>query len=282
MLASKFITKARIKLADTIVPGRTPRWTDEELLEGLNEGLQTIFNDFKIHKTKTSFVPTPFQGDYDVSDTISEITRVEYGDTGRINFRSREELDEHNPQWPTVVGDPKYVITDLTDGGLFSLYPKPDNKQFNNTAYNIISTGNFGALTTIDYNGTPKTIDQLLAEGTVQASDYTGLYGIPDIDLVVIKELFEAKVWGYEAYKTVTIGLHVPIDRRLNIALVDYIISYALGIGYDTENRDLSKRYLSKFLMRCKSIEKKVRNSGGRRHSYSDYNNGFNQEQRAN
>ena len=144
MLAKDIIKSARYILSDTAVN----RWTDERLLSLINDGLADIA------KTTILFTTTLFAGisdnvvDYDLSDRIVKIHRVEYLDKP-LPMYSFKQMDKICPGWQLEKGDkPKAIIYDLQNPGQYKIYPIVANAE---NSYLVFSQV-YGMITFISYS----------------------------------------------------------------------------------------------------------------------------------
>ena len=277
MIASYFIDKARTKLADEIEVGREPRWSRDQLLSGLNEALQDISNRYHLSKVNSSMDITAFQADYDMSKSIGEINRAEYTPTGVLKTTSRHQMDKKfGKDWGLKTGTPIFLVADETDLGHFTLYPAPDDKQFTEQVLTLNPLDTFGETTEVFYDGEFRTIAWFQAEGYVE--DLSQYYGLTTIKSISLIKRHKLKLWYDSLVVNLTIGQNVPIADRIQTAVINYIVHYALLIGNDSENRNLSKTFFVLYSDAIADLEAQTHNSGVKSSTGSAFNNGFSHE----
>ena len=267
MLAKDVLKSARYILSDTSVS----RWTDERLLALLNDGLADIA------KTTILFIDTLWVPvinnvvDYDLSDKVIKIHRVEYMDEV-IEQRTFEEMDSvpftnrlsksqsvsngnnfgdnlipRSTKWQQDKGTrPLAIIYNKQSQGQFKIYPIVENANNTNYIFNQL----YGIITGISYS----EVQFITAD----------LFG----DLGALEQLSALKLYYTRKHPKITdINAEIEIDDLALEPLAHYIAGRALRDNADVQNRSMGNEELEfyKNSLSDYSIEK-ANNFGTRVH----------------
>jgi len=272
--------RARSILGDVVAnAGDTSRWKSTDLLDFLNDGIEDIASSQKLMKHTKVVELEALKADYDFTDFAYEITRIEYTPKGKLTFTSRHFLDRRlGKSWLSEIGTPIRAVFDKSDVGKLRFYPIPDNKQFK--VVNLEADSAFyGEVTSVLVDGVETPLEDMITAVPPTATiQVLGDYGIAVLESAELAVPYRAKLF-YDAKMPIYVANDiVEVDSRLKRPLIDYIVSEALALGIDSENRDLAIKYRKKFDSRIAELNMTAINSGGDAHAVVPYNNGFNLE----
>lgn len=221
--ASVVISRARNTLSDT--DATAYRWSDTQLLELLNEGLERLLIDTEILETSGLVKLQDNVQHYTMEPYALKITRIEH-DYGALPFYSHKEMDKKVAQWYTTNGNiPEAIIYDKGNRGEFQVYPTPGT-----SVIPIQSNSPFGVVTSVSNIDSATMIydsEGLIADGTI--AEY-------------LKVFYVAK----PAILATTADL-LPTDPMWDTALKHYIAGMALRTNQDTQNRAMGQEELQMY-----------------------------------
>ncbi len=251
MLAKDVIKSARYTLSDTSMT----RWTDERLLNLINEcladiALKTIlFNDNIFLGISDNVV------DYDLSTYLTKITRVEFNDKPLpfISFQAMDQgpgegrstsyngyLNLDNPSggetfqclgshrdWQFHTGDrPLAIVYDKQRPGQFKIYPIVTNAENSYLVYSSL----YGIITSISYSDIQELVVDTFGDlGTLVNTGYLKIYGIMK-----------------QPYIT-DINTPILLDDSIKETIAHFVAGRALRDNTDTQNRQMATEELSMY-----------------------------------
>lgn len=220
MLAKDILKKARYALSDTA----RDRWTDERLLELLNDAIIDIAKNTTLFVENMFYEVSNLVVDIDLSDRALKIVRAEYLDEP-LPFYTFEEMEYKNKEWQLETGtEVKALIYDKQRNALVKQYPIVSNVYNPYIEYNQL----LGVTTDISYSD----IQPILADV------YGDISHIPDIALI--------KFYYIRKHEKITdINSELEIDDLVATPIVHYITGKAFRDNQDTQNRNLGNEELT-------------------------------------
>ena len=217
------LSKAREELGDT----NNTRFTDDKLLEHLNDGIKDFILSTKSLKERLYVELASNVAMYDISKYALFVERVEYMNT-KIDTLSFKELDSINAMWQYETGNVVKAITfEHQSKGAFRIYPR-----LNTVDNNIVSSSDYGILVDFslddDIVGIPSIID---VEQNLQA--YLVLYVIKKPNIITLTTPDE----------------ELELDELYDKAFVHYIKAQCLRNDSDSNNRQFGNEELSAYAM---------------------------------
>ncbi len=227
MLAKDIIKSARYTLSDTSMT----RWTDERLLNLVNECLDDIalntvlFNDAIFLGISDNVV------DYDLSTYLTKITRVEFLDQ-EVTFKSFQEMDAKDKDWQLHTGNcPKYIVYSKQRPGQFKIYPIVTNAENRYLVY----SSDYGIITAITYSDIQELIVTNYGDlGTLATTGYLKIYG-------VLKQPYVSDI-----------NTTILLDDTIKETMAHFVAGRALRDNTDVQNRTMGAEELA---MYAKNIE---------------------------
>lgn len=219
---TKIIDRARLILSDK----DATRWSDEDLVTLLNEGINNFVLHTKSLKRRSYLLIENNIGIYNISPYASSIQRVQYLSTV-LDVKLSSQMDKLDPTWEDTTGDvPTTVVFDTYSQCVFRLYPKVSEGSANIITQNSL----FGGL-----------ID-------VQVTD--DLFTVPDVENLE-QDLSKYLLVFYTAVpRTLTVAsLDDEIDIPLvyDAAMIAYITSQCLLFDQDSISRELGNNQLNMY-----------------------------------
>lgn len=219
LLAKEIIKNARYTLSDL----SADRWSDERLLELLNDGLSDISINTILLRETLLYPIADGVVDIDLSTLVTRVTRVEYLDKPLL-FKSFDEMDREKPEWQLEEGTiPKAIVYDEQKTGLYKLYP------IVSTAYNPYIEYNslFGIVTEISYSDIAPIVANTIGD----------ISGVTQAGML--------KFYFVRTHPKVTdINQDVAIDNITRKMLVHFIAGFAFRDNQDSQNRALANEEL--------------------------------------
>ncbi len=217
---TSILDKARLILGDKA----KTRWTDQDLLVLLNEGLLNFITQTETLKLRSFVTIENYISLYDMSPYAISINRVDYLNSV-LTTKSYEQMDKLDRTWIDTTGSiPKYVIFNKLKANQFKIYPKIASGMADIVTANSV----YGALIDISVDEGLFTSPVL----TVTEDDiplYLMVYYIGKPRVVTISSL----------------DSEVDIDSMYDIAMSAYIAGQALSFDQDSLSRELSAFQLS-------------------------------------
>lgn len=209
------ITKARRILSDK----NATRWTNDDLVDLLNEGLEQFVRNAKLLKKRKYL---PLENDvslYDLSGVASSIFRVQYLNKA-IPSKLSAEMDRRDAEWEDTTGEEvECVIFDTYKSCKFKIYPK------------ITADGADIYSANSNYGG--------LIDVTV-TDDVTLLDNVADIAVDVTKYLVIFMIGKPTVLTYASVDDDVELDEDFDEAMVAYIAGQSLIYDQDTKSKELA------------------------------------------
>lgn len=129
--ASYILTRARVYLGDVILDGKESKFSDQELLDFLNDGIEDA-QDLKRKLFRHSILLDikANQKYYDISDHLLNVRRVSYKEQCNMDFIDHKTLDNKKKGWASCTGLPYKIVYDYTNPSIFRLYPIPEEDDY--------------------------------------------------------------------------------------------------------------------------------------------------------
>jgi len=237
------LTKARKLLADR----DSKRWSDQDLLDELNDGLSNFILHTKSLKLRIGISLETNVGIYNMGSYASSIERVQYLNKA-LKPKLSSQMDLIDSEWQDTTGDePRFVIFDKYQNSEFRIYPKPTK----DAADIIIQNSLFGGLIDIS----------ITDEITI----------LPDLDNIAssINKFLVVYYIGRPRLLNITsldtdVDLHPSYDQ----ALVHYIVGQCLLYDQDSMSSELGLKQLSMYESYVDKVKKKESKNNS---AYSEY-----------
>jgi len=216
---TKIINRARLILSDK----NATRWSDDDLISLLNEGLSHFVLNAKTLKRRSYMLIENNIGIYDVSPYASSIDRIQYL-SKVLEGRLSSYMDRRDSTWEDTTGDePEAVIFDVYGQSKFRLYPKVSEGSANIITQNSF----FGGL--IDIGVTDDLISVPAVENIEQdLSKYVLVFYIGKPREVTIASTDD----------------EIDLDDTYDHAMIAYITGQCLIFDQDSVSRDLGAAQL--------------------------------------
>ena len=202
------------------------RWSDADLLETLNEGLESFILQTETLKLRSYIAIENNISLYDISTYAMSIKRVSYLNKV-LEPKTYKEMDTISPLWDDNTGtEPKYVIFNNLKSSTFKIYPKVPSGMANIVTANSA----YGALIDVE------VIDDLFQIPTAE-----------EIEVDIAKYLLVYYIGKPNTVTIDTLDVTMQIDSKYDTALVAYITAQHLLFDQDTLSRELGLNQASIF-----------------------------------
>lgn len=248
--ANEVIRSARFKLSDT----RKQRWTDERLLELLNEALDIVSINTILFTKYINLRIESLTPQYDISDVAVKIHRAEY--KGKVlPFYTHAQMDKEYGEWQQVEGDaPEIIVYDLQNQGEFVVYPIVRDIEANS---NITYNSPYGIITDIEmFDAAPVWNENIGDLGEYETENFIRLFITKRHDIVG------------------DIEDEIEVSNVAKSILTNFVVSEALSDNADSQNlvkADAHKKNFEEGLKKYK--EAKASNYGDKRMEVGYYDN---------
>jgi len=237
------LTKARKLLADR----DSKRWSDQDLLDELNDGLSNFVLHTKSLKLRTGILLETNIGVYDMSLYSSSIERVQYLTTA-LKPKLSSQMDKIDYNWQDTIGNiPKYVIFNNYQNSKFRVYPKITDTTTNIITQNSITGG---------------LIDIEISDELIVAPN------IVNIDTEVNKFLIVYYIGKPRTLTITSLDTEVDLHPTYDQALVHYIVGQCLLYDQDSMSTELGLKQLSMYESYVDKVKKKESKNNT---TYEDY-----------
>ena len=238
MEASVVIDKVRGILSDTQAQ---PRWSTSRLLSILDDCLlhmattTTIFNSRAYLKLLTT------TQDYDLSDTVLRLLRVEYESEALI-VTTHTSMDNLFADWRTNTGvKPERIIYDLVNPGKFTIYPITDTV---GDTRNISTNSLFGIIDTLVYLPYKPTLDEEDVYGALDLEEkhnYIKIFYTKRLSSVtdtseILDTSIDTTLLSYIVYYIASFALRDNNDESISVKANIYYNLYNQGLSDYTQN----------------------------------------------
>ena len=213
-----------ISVRDVLADHKKQRWSDDVLIRLFNEGLLNFILQARTLKLKTYIELENNTAMYNLSDQVISIDRIQYLEKV-LESKTEEDMDKLDISWQTKTGtEPKYVIFDNMQKGVFRIFPRLDNSGLNNIEQNQL----YGILIDLEVN------DDLYLIPSINNAAYSGK------KFLIVYYIGKPKIVTFD-----TLDEDVDIDSLYDQAIVAYISGQALRFDADTLNRNFGAEQLS-------------------------------------
>lgn len=216
----EILTSVRDVLADQ----KKLRWSDENLIRLFNEGLSNFILQAKTLKLRSYIELENSTALYNLSAYVVSIDRVQYLDRV-LESKTEEDMDKLDLTWQSKTGaEPKYIIFDNLQKGIFRIFPRLDNSGLNNIEQNQL----YGVLIDIEVNEDLYRIPSF-NNAAFESSKYMVIYYTGKPRKVYLESSDD----------------EIDLDSLYDQAMIAYISGQALRYDADTLNRNFGAEQLS-------------------------------------
>lgn len=216
----KILHKVRKVLADN----KKQRWSDDDLISLFNDGLENFILQARTLKLKSYIELEQNTAIYNLSDFAISIDRIQYLERALVS-KTEEDMDRIDISWQIKEGkEPKYVIFDNLQQGVFRLYPIVTDNVLNNIEQN----NKYGVLIDIS------VLDDLFLLPSFAEAEQAGK------KFIIVYYVGKPREVASDSQDE-----DIDLDTIYDQALIAYISGQALRYDADTLNRQFGAEQLS-------------------------------------
>ena len=246
---ASIVSRIRINLGDK----KETRWTDNEIIDTINEGLLDFVSETKTIKSVILFELEQNINIYNISNIAMDILKVQYLNK-TIPVYTEDQLVKLDSDWENTIGtEVKCVMFDDLPKGQFKIYPRIQDLAVPIVEQNQV----YGALIDITADA---DLFSILESDAVTVSKYMKVYYVKRPNKITIS----------------TVDLDMELDEDYDTAMVLYTTGILLRGDQDAQNRSFSAEQLQlygAYVRRASESSASNNNSANKRRTV--YNGGI-------